>query len=102
MSPLIDGSHLLSRLRELATIGATTAGGVNRPAYGDEDLAAREVVRGWMRDIGMTVRVDTAGNTFARLDGSDPSLPPIVIGSHTDSVPDGGRYDGALGVLAAL
>ena len=102
MSLHIDGDHLLSRLRDLAAIGATPAGGVNRPAYSDEDLAAREVVRGWMREIGMTVRVDTAGNTFARLEGTDPALPPIVIGSHTDSVPDGGRYDGALGVLAAL
>jgi beta-ureidopropionase / N-carbamoyl-L-amino-acid hydrolase len=102
MPSLIDGSHLVARLRDLATIGATAAGGVNRPAYSDDDLAAREVVRGWMRETGMTVRVDTAGNTFARLEGSDPALPPIVIGSHTDSVPDGGRYDGALGVLAAL
>jgi N-carbamoyl-L-amino-acid hydrolase len=55
-----------------------------------------------MREIGMTVRVDTAGNTFARLEGNDRALPAVVIGSHTDSVPDGGRYDGALGVLAAL
>ncbi len=102
MPSRIDGSHLLTRLRDLAAIGATTAGGVNRPAYSDDDIAAREIVRGWMREIGMTVRVDTAGNTFGRLEGSDPTLPPIVIGSHTDSVPDGGRYDGALGVLAAL
>lgn len=102
MSESVDAANLLARLRELATIGATAAGGVNRPAYGDDDLAAREVVRDWTREIGMTVRVDTAGNTFARLEGNDPTLPPIVIGSHTDSVPDGGRYDGALGVLAAL
>jgi N-carbamoyl-L-amino-acid hydrolase len=104
MASLVDGSHLLDRLRDLATIGATAAGGggVNRPAYSDDDLKAREVVRGWMRDAGLSVRVDTAGNTFARLEGRDPALPPIVIGSHTDTVPDGGRYDGALGVLAAL
>ncbi|MGH7616536.1 MAG: hydantoinase/carbamoylase family amidase, partial [Gemmatimonadaceae bacterium] len=93
---------MLARLRELAAIGATAAGGVNRPAYSEDDLEARARVRGWMREAGMTVRVDTAGNTFARLDGRDPALPPIVIGSHTDTVPDGGRYDGALGVLAAL
>ena len=99
---LIDGPHLIARLRELATIGATASGGVDRPAYSDDDVKAREIVRGWMRDVGMAVRIDTAGNTFARLEGSDPNLPPIVIGSHTDSVPDGGRYDGALGVLAAL
>jgi N-carbamoyl-L-amino-acid hydrolase len=98
----LDGSHLLARIRDLAAIGATAAGGVHRPAYSDDDLAAREVVRGWMREAGMNVRVDAAGNTWARLEGSDPALPPIVIGSHTDTVPDGGRYDGALGVLAAL
>jgi N-carbamoyl-L-amino-acid hydrolase len=102
MTSLIDGTHLVGRLRDLAAIGATVAGGVHRPAYSDADLHAREVVRGWMREIGMAVRVDAAGNTFARLEGSDPTLSPIVIGSHTDSVPDGGRYDGALGVLAAL
>jgi N-carbamoyl-L-amino-acid hydrolase len=102
MTALIDGPRLTARLRDLAAIGATAGGGVHRPAYSDDDLKAREVVRGWMREIGMTVRVDTAGNTFARLEGNDPTLPPIVIGSHTDTVPDGGRYDGALGVLAAL
>ena len=98
----IDGSHLLARLRDLATIGATAGGGVSRPAYSEDDLKAREMVRGWMREAGMSVRVDTAGNTFGRLEGRDPKLPAIVIGSHTDTVPDGGRYDGALGVLAAL
>ncbi len=102
MSSSVDATNLLARLRDLSAIGATPSGGVHRPAYSDDDLAAREVVRGWMRELGMTVHVDTAGNTFARLEGSDPALPPIVIGSHTDTVPDGGRYDGALGVVAAL
>jgi N-carbamoyl-L-amino-acid hydrolase len=99
---VIDGSRLLARLRDLAAIGATAGGGVSRPAYSDGDLEARNVVRGWMREAGLAVRVDAAGNTFGRLEGADPSLPAIVIGSHTDTVPDGGRYDGALGVLAAL
>jgi beta-ureidopropionase / N-carbamoyl-L-amino-acid hydrolase len=97
----VNGERLLADLRELATIGATAEGGVNRPAYGDEDLAAREVVRQWMRAAGLAVRVDTAGNTFGRLPNLNDT-PPIVIGSHTDSVPDGGRFDGALGTLAAL
>jgi N-carbamoyl-L-amino-acid hydrolase len=97
----VNGERLLADLRQLATIGATAEGGVNRPAYGDEDLAAREVVRQWMRAVGLAVRVDTAGNTFGRLPSSNDA-PPIVIGSHTDSVPDGGRFDGALGTLAAL
>ncbi|HEY4131983.1 MAG TPA: M20 family metallo-hydrolase [Gemmatimonadaceae bacterium] len=99
---LIDGRSLMARLRDLSAIGVSAGGGVTRPAYSDADLEARALVREWMREIGMTVRVDTAGNTFARLNGGDPALPPIVIGSHTDTVPDGGRYDGALGVLAAL
>jgi beta-ureidopropionase / N-carbamoyl-L-amino-acid hydrolase len=102
MESIVDESHLLARVRDLAAIGATAAGGVNRVAYSDDDLKARAVVRDWMRDAGLTVRVDTAGTTFARLEGRDPALSPIVIGSHTDTVPDGGRYDGALGVLAAL
>jgi N-carbamoyl-L-amino-acid hydrolase len=102
MTTTIDGKHLLARLRELATIGATADGGVSRPAYSDDDLRAREVVREWMRAAGLDVRVDAAGNTIGRLASGDPTLPPIVIGSHTDSVPDGGRYDGALGLLAAL
>ena len=107
MTISIDGPHLLARLRDLATIGATAGGGVTRPAYSDDDLKARDVVRGWMREAGLAVRVDTAGNTFGRLEGTsgqdgDATLPAIVIGSHTDTVPDGGRYDGALGVLAAL
>jgi len=97
----VSGERLLGDLRHLATIGGTAGGGVNRPAYGDEDLAAREVVSQWMRAAGLAVRVDTAGNTFGRLPSANDA-PPIVIGSHTDSVPDGGRFDGALGTLAAL
>ena len=97
----VNGERLLADLRQLATIGATAEGGVNRPAYGDEDLAAHEVVRQWIGAAGLAVRVDTAGNTFGRLPSTNDA-PPIVIGSHTDSVPDGGRFDGALGTLAAL
>lgn len=101
-SPRVAGERLLADLAALASIGGTPEGGVNRPAYGDADLAARSTVRGWMHDAGLAVRVDAAGNTFGRCEGADPSLPPLVIGSHTDSVPQGGRFDGALGVLAAL
>ena len=98
----VDGGRLLADLAGLARSGATAAGGVSRPAYGDDDLAAREIVRGWMADAVLDVRVDAAGNSIGRRAGSGSSLPPIVIGSHTDSVPDGGRFDGALGVLAAI
>lgn len=98
----ISSTRLLADLANLSKIGATAAGGVNRPAYSDLDLEGREHVRALMRAAGLTVRIDSAGNTFGRLAGRDPSLPPIIIGSHTDSVPDGGRFDGALGVMAAL
>ena len=99
--PRINAHRLLGDLAALARIGGTAAGGVSRPAYSDLDVQARGVVREWMRAAGLDVRVDTAGNTFGARDGKE-SLPPLIIGSHTDSVPDGGRFDGPLGVLAAL
>jgi N-carbamoyl-L-amino-acid hydrolase len=99
--PGIDGARLLAGLNALARIGGTAAGGVSRPAYGDADMAARDVVREMLRDAGLNVRVDAGGNTFGRTDGQTDA-PPIVIGSHTDTVPDGGRFDGALGVLSAI
>jgi beta-ureidopropionase / N-carbamoyl-L-amino-acid hydrolase len=98
----VDGGRLLADLARLARVGATSSGGVSRPAYSDADLAARDLVRGWMRDAGLEARIDAAGNSFGCRDGRVSSLPPIVIGSHTDTVPDGGRFDGALGVLAAI
>ena len=101
-APRVNAERLLTDIRSLATVGATAAGGVHRPAYGDDDLAARGLVRQWMREAGLVVRIDLAGNTFAWLSGENDRLPPIIIGSHTDTVPDGGRLDGALGVLAAL
>jgi len=97
----VDGRRLLDALSALARIGATPAGGVSRPAYSDPDVDARHRVRELMRDAGLEVRVDAGGNTFGRLPGA-ADLPPIIIGSHTDTVPDGGRFDGALGVLAAI
>ncbi len=100
-SPAIDSRRLLADLKALARIGATAAGGVSRPAYSDADIAAREAVRDLMRDAGLEVRVDAGGNTFGSMRGR-MDAPPIVIGSHTDTVPDGGRFDGALGVLAAM
>jgi N-carbamoyl-L-amino-acid hydrolase len=100
--PRINGERLLADLATLARIGGTAAGGVSRPAYGDLDIAARAAVREMMRVSGLTPRVDTAGNTFARRADHRGDAPPILIGSHTDTVPDGGRFDGALGVIAAL
>lgn len=99
---MIDAGRLLESLASLARIGATPAGGVNRPAYSDADLSARSLVREMMRDAALTVRVDSAGNSIGSRAGRSNDLAPIVIGSHTDTVLDGGRYDGALGVLAAI
>jgi N-carbamoyl-L-amino-acid hydrolase len=100
--PTVNGERLLASLRELAAIGGTDAGGVSRPAYSDADLVARERVRALMRAASLAPSVDEAGNTIAAREGRDRAAAPIVIGSHTDSVPDGGRFDGALGVLAAI
>src|SRR5688572_21057199 len=83
-------------------MGGTPEGGVSRPAYGDEDIRARKHVHDLMRSAQLTVRVDAAGNTIASRPGGTPGLRPIMIGSHTDSVPNGGRFDGALGTLAAI
>jgi N-carbamoyl-L-amino-acid hydrolase len=100
-TPRVNGERLVRDLASLARVGGTPAGGVSRPAYSDLDVEARGVVREWMRAAGLDVTVDAAGNTFGRRAGREP-LPPLVIGSHTDSVPDGGRFDGPLGVLSAL
>lgn len=99
---MIDAPRLLDSIAELSRIGGTPAGGVNRPAYSDDDVLARSVVREMMRDAGLEARVDTAGNSTGSRPGESNDLPPIAIGSHTDTVLDGGRFDGALGVLAAI
>ena len=98
----VNGARLVADLAALAKIGAAPEGGVSRPAYSDEDLRARERVREMMRAARLSVRVDAAGNTIGSRPGLEPGLMPIMIGSHTDSVPNGGRFDGALGTLAAL
>ena len=77
-------------------------GGSNRQTLTDEDGEGRRLFQRWCEDAGMTVKVDAMGTMFARREGADPSLPPVVIGSHLDTQPTGGRYDGVLGVLGAL
>lgn len=100
--PVINGELLSRYIADIAQIGATPSGGVNRIAYSPADLHARECIEILMRDMGMSVRRDPAGNTIARLEGRVDSLPAIAIGSHTDSVPEGGHYDGVLGVATGL
>ena len=76
--------------------------GITRLALSEEELKARAYVNGLMQELGMKIRVDGIGNIIGRLDGSDPAAAPVIAGSHLDSVPEGGRYDGVLGVVGGL
>ncbi len=98
----INGPRLWASLMELAKIGATAKGGVCRMALTDLDKAGRDLVILWAREAGMTVNVDKIGNVFMRRPGRDNSLPPIMTGSHIDTQPTGGKFDGNYGVLAGL
>ena len=98
----IDGARLWESLMELARIGATAKGGVCRLALGDLDRQGRDLVIGWARELGLTVTVDRIGNVFMRRAGSDDTLPPVMTGSHIDTQPTGGKFDGNYGVLAGL
>ena len=86
----------------MAEIGATPGGGVQRLALTPEDKHARDVLVSWMEEMGLEVAVDEMGNIFCRRRGKDDSLQPVMTGSHVDSQPKGGRFDGILGVIAAL
>lgn len=98
----IDGKRLWQSLMELAKVGATPKGGVKRLTLTDEDRRARDLFCQWAREAGLTVEIDGIGNLFARRAGADPSLPPVAMGSHLDSQPSGGKFDGAYGVMAGL
>src|SRR5689334_11244646 len=98
----IDGNRLWGSLMELARIGATAKGGVCRLALTDLDRQGRDLVVGWAKAAGMTVTVDKIGNVFMRRPGKNPALPPIACGSHIDTQPTGGKFDGNYGVLAGL
>jgi beta-ureidopropionase / N-carbamoyl-L-amino-acid hydrolase len=101
-APDIDGKRLLANLEALAAVGDTGDGGSCRLALTDEDAGGRELVVGWMRALGLDVRVDRIGNVVATRAGTDDGLDPVMTGSHIDTVRTGGRYDGTLGVLAGL
>ncbi len=98
----IDGPRLWSALMELAAIGATPKGGVCRLALSELDKQGRDLVTRWAREAGMTVTIDKIGNGFMRRAGRNNSLPPIMTGSHIDTQPTGGKFDGNYGVLAGL
>ena len=104
--PRIDGGRLRQRIERLSTFGrpagGTFADGVTRIAYSEADVDGRRFVMAEMKAAGLQPRIDPAGNIFARREGSAAGLPPILFGSHIDSVPNGGNFDGDLGSLGAL
>jgi N-carbamoyl-L-amino-acid hydrolase len=100
--PRIDSRRLWERLMAMAEIGRRGETGVDRPAFSLEDRAARRLLYGWAREHGLDVTQDPIGNLFLRCSGSRPELAPVLTGSHLDSQPTGGRFDGVFGVLASL
>jgi N-carbamoyl-L-amino-acid hydrolase len=98
----INGQRLWDALMEMAKIGATPKGGCKRLTLTDLDKQARELFTAWCEKEGCPVKVDEMGNMFARRPGADDNLPPVMLGSHLDTQPTGGKYDGVLGVLGAL
>lgn len=105
-TPRIDGAALEADLKALSMFGRPAGGtfqhGVSRIGYSDADIAGRRFVTDLMRRAGAAVRVDAAGNIFAERPGREPGLPPVLFGSHIDSVPNGGNFDGDLGSLSAV
>ena len=99
---MIDGERLWRRLFELAEIGKQEGGGVTRLSFTREEHAAKELVASYMREAGLSVHEDAAGNLFGRREGRDPDAPAVLVGSHLDSVYNGGNFDGPLGVLAGV
>ncbi|MDG2283221.1 MAG: M20 family metallo-hydrolase [Longimicrobiales bacterium] len=97
-----DSSRLGERLRMLATFGANQAGGIDRVAFSDANIEALDWCEGHLREAGFSVERDLVGNLVARKAGTDPSLDPIMFGSHVDSVPGGGNYDGQVGSMGAM
>ena len=102
MNLSIDSDRLWQRLMDMAAIGATPAGGCNRQALSDLDLAGRQLFESWCLDAGCTIERDAIGNVFVRRAGTNASTAPVMTGSHLDTQPTGGKFDGVYGVLAGL
>ncbi|HVG48123.1 MAG TPA: Zn-dependent hydrolase [Rubellimicrobium sp.] len=98
----ISGARLWDSLMEMAKVGPGVAGGNNRQTLTDADAEGRRLFQRWCEAVGCTMGLDQMGNMFARREGADPSLDPVYIGSHLDTQPTGGKYDGVLGVLGGL
>ena len=99
---VVNGDRLWTSLMELARIGGTPKGGVCRLALTDLDRQGRDLVVSWAKAAGLKVTVDKIGNVFMRREGKNPNLPPIACGSHIDTQPTGGKFDGNYGVLAGI
>ena len=99
---LIDRERLWNRLAEMSAIGAQEGGGVTRRSFTGEERAAKDLVISYMEEAKLFVYEDAIGNLFGRLEGSDPEGLPVLVGSHLDSVVNGGNFDGPLGVLAGV
>lgn len=98
----INGERLWNSIMEMARIGPGVAGGSNRQTVTDEDGEGRTLFARWCEEAGCTMGLDRMGNMFAERSGADPDAPPVYVGSHLDTQPTGGKYDGVLGVLGAL
>lgn len=99
---LVNGDRLNQTIADLAEIGKLSDGGVRRIAYSPEDIEARNLVQQWMKAAGMTIKIDAAGNIIGKYPGKHQDAPALATGSHIDTVPCGGNYDGSYGVLAAI
>jgi len=102
LTATVNQDRLWDSLMRLAEIGATAKGGVRRISLSDEDRRARDLFCGWAREAGCEIRIDAIGNIFARRPGRNPDAAPVLTGSHIDSQPQGGKFDGAFGVMAGL
>ena len=98
----VNGKRVVSRLEEIYQCGRKEDGTFTRMAFSAEDVKGRKLFASWAEALGMTCRVDEAGNLIARMKGQDEKLPAILMGSHLDTVPDGGKYDGVLGCVGGL
>ena len=98
----INSERLWDSLMEMAEIGPGIAGGNNRQTLTDDDAKGRELFQSWCDAAGLSMGVDEMGTMFARREGTDPQALPVYVGSHLDTQPTGGKYDGVLGVLSGL
>ncbi|MDP6087201.1 MAG: hydantoinase/carbamoylase family amidase, partial [Nitrospinota bacterium] len=100
--PGVQAERIRSDLVRFARIGAMPGGGVQRLSFSPQEIAARQLALHLMQAAGLTVRIDGIGNLFGRVEGKNPALSPLWVGSHIDTVPAGGKFDGSVGVAAAL